>query len=768
MILLGVLVGVTYRYGRVPGQAATVATAPSTKPQAPPDIEKFRDDYLAGLNALQRKDPQEAVKRLSSFDFGSRDVEQYRLYYLASALKESGNAAEARRTLARLWRREPKMVHADAAGLELAALHARNGSWRSAAAIYDEVADRTVSPVSVGTGRWNSIETRFVAGDVGGLLRAARQLAVNAPRDANAADAIAIVRSLSGVDQSAPAPLTDVERLDRALALTRDGDPATALAELNALSPSAPSAMRHAIDLNRGLALHRLRRFEESNKVLEPLTGTYYRYAIPALYHAAKNYRIVAAGIDPNVTKVVREKKRAGSVKVRVGKGKKSRLVTKPRYKTVSRTVKLVDLARKEKKEQYGRLSSERLRDLLQLPLADPVRFEVLNTLIEVAQSKKQDDYVRELVAQVVRLDRHADPALQYFWDKAWSSYTRGDLAAARPLFRFIADTYTNANIRRQSDYWYARTVERQGETEEAKTVYRRLASAPYDDLYALHSRSRLGGAEIARAPRTQPVVWRELAAKEIPPELRLAYELTALSAFRDARLEIQRNVNHANSRLAEALLADFYNSTGNEYLTYRSMKRAFPQLATVDQDSAPDYFLRMYYPVEKYDGQIRKYAKRNGLDPNLVKGLILQESYFNPVAKSPVGATGLMQIMPPTGRELAGRLRLPFTTPRLEDPEVNVQLGTLHLRRLIDMFGGNVHFAVASYNAGQGNVSKWRRASPRKPLDEFLESIPFAETRNYVKRVAMLRSSFERLHTQPPVRASVVEPQRAGARDAD
>jgi soluble lytic murein transglycosylase len=152
-----------------------------------------------------------------------------------------------------------------------------------------------------------------------------------------------------------------------------------------------------------------------------------------------------------------------------------------------------------------------------------------------------------------------------------------------------------------------------------------------------------------------------------------------------------------------------------------------------------------MYYPM-RHREEIAEYAKKNGLDPNLVQALILQESYYNPKARSPVGATGLMQLMPPTAEEHARKLRIPFAKTRLENPEVNIQLGTFHLRMLINMFKGNTHLAVASYNAGQGNVLKWRRASPGKPLDEFLESIPFAETRGYVKRVAMLKASYERL----------------------
>jgi soluble lytic murein transglycosylase len=230
-----------------------------------------------------------------------------------------------------------------------------------------------------------------------------------------------------------------------------------------------------------------------------------------------------------------------------------------------------------------------------------------------------------------------------------------------------------------------------------------------------------------------------------MPEDLELAYELTALSSMRDAFLEVRKNMRRENNRFAHAILADVYHAGGNELLMYGALRKAWPELATVEQDSVPVYFLKMYYPLE-YGREIEEFSRERGIDPNLVRGLILQESYYNPGAKSRVGATGLMQLMPATAKEHAGRLRIPFAASRLENPRVNVQLGTYHLRMLINMFRGNVYFAVASYNAGQGNVARWRRAAPGKPTDEFLESIPFQETRNYVKRVTMLRSTYERI----------------------
>lgn len=745
MVVLAGLGGAAYYFSseRVETPSGEDSDAPQGKAQAPPDLQKLREAYTAGVQALQRDDGAEAVRQLSSFDFGSRAVEEYRLYYLANAQELAGDTNAARSTLAQLWRRSPRLTHANDAGFHLAGLYATAGDASRSADVYMAIARRSDVPTVAASARWNAVGQYLRAGDIAGALFNARDILIHHPRSDHAKDASALVSSLTG---DAKLTFTASERVDRAIALMRSNDSQTALEELTALEPNA-GALRPTVQLQRGIALHHLKRYEDSNKALEPLTSGPFKLAIPALRTTAKSYAIVASSINPIVIKNVKERKKVGTIKQRVGKGKKRRTVTKPKYQTVTKQVKLVDLAKKNKKDEYERLASERLKDLLSLDLDPNVRLETLNTLITRAQAKNQDAYIQELVPQVMKLDPNADPALQHFWDKGWAAYARGDLATARKLFRFIADTYTHPNVRRQSEYWHARTIERLGLKQEAAAVYQKLASAPYADLYAMHSVNR--GAK-RKENTSNPLEkggpdWRELAEKEMPDELELAYELTALAAMRDAHNEVRKNTRRENIRFAEALMADYHHAAGNEVLMYRSLRRAWPQLATVEQDTVPAYFLRMYYPL-KYGDEIDEYAKERGLDPNLVRALILQESYYNPKAKSRVGATGLMQLMPPTAKEHAARLRIPFAISRLENPEVNVRIGTYHLKMLVNMFSGNTYQAVASYNAGQGNVLKWRRAAPKKPMDEFIESIPFPETRNYVKRVTMLRSAYSRL----------------------
>jgi soluble lytic murein transglycosylase-like protein len=707
-----------------------------SKPEAPPDLEELRPTFAAGLEAMRRGDGAEAARQFSSFTFGRRAVDEYRLYYLANACQLAGDRVRARATLAQLWRRHPAFVLQADAGLNLGGLYAMIADWPHAARVFDDAATHADNSAIAASARWSTIDASFAHGDIASVLFQARNIAIRNPRSAQAPHAIELVRAITGIPKDAPMTLTDAERLTRAVSLLRDGDPQSALDELTALDASGVAAdLRQPVQLNRGLALNQLRRFDDSNKVLDPLSSGPYRIAIPAIFTESQNDRALSASINPMVTKTI-------TVRQQIGKPKAG---AKPKFKKVKKNVQLVDLAKKAKKDEYDRLVSDRLKDLLKLPLADEVRIGVLNAVIGIAEAKNQDDYERELIGQLAKLDASQEAGLQHFWDKAWAAYTRGDLNGARELLAFVRDSYRSPNTKRQAMYWYARCGERLGRKAEAAAIYHELASAPYDDIYATQSETR--GAK-RQTSETNPLTinrpdWREIAEQKMPSELRIGYELTALSDFRDAQQEIDRNRNRKNQPFADALLADLYHASGNIVATLKTLRAAFPVLATVEQDSVPPYFLKMYYPL-KYDDWIREYSRKNGVDPYTIMGLIHQESYFNAGAKSYVGATGLMQLMPATGRELAANFHI---APHLENPETNIRLGTAHFKMLVNLFGGSTELAIASYNAGQGRVAQWRRAAPNKPMDEFIESIPYRETRTYTKHVVMLASTYKRMY---------------------
>jgi soluble lytic murein transglycosylase len=153
-------------------------------------------------------------------------------------------------------------------------------------------------------------------------------------------------------------------------------------------------------------------------------------------------------------------------------------------------------------------------------------------------------------------------------------------------------------------------------------------------------------------------------------------------------------------------------------------------------------------FPLTYWDS-IRRQSALRGLDPYIVAALIAQESTFDPQIKSVANAWGLMQVVPATGRRLARSLGIRnFSTATLTDPEINIRLGTLYFSRLIEQFGGT-YYALASYNAGESRVVRWRAERPGLDEDEFIDDIPFPETQNYVKRILGTAEDYRRLYAE-------------------
>lgn len=722
-----------------------MAEPPGLALEGPAEIMRHRETFLAGLHSLQEHDGPRAVIALRSFTFGGRAAEEYRLYYLANAYQLTGDSQSARRTLARLWQRKPRMVYRNDVGFHLASLYAGMGDWRQAAEVYSSIAARADSSAVEATARADLLRTRFYSGDLGAVVVAARALIVQNPSSPQSRAAVGLTRAVSSIPETASLRLTLEERLRRADQLLRDKEPLRVLSELQDLDPERlGSPARERVLLARGTAASRAGRHLESEELLEPLFSSWYKYAIPALHVSAKNHASLAGADRVLRIKNVTRKVRTGSRQVR----EKGKLVTKPAYELVTARERVSETSTDEAKQRHKQIYRSRLQDLLDLRLEDDLRREVLARLIPLAEENDEDQTMRSLIQQLVRLEPANDTGLQRVWNQGWAAYEKGQLETAIARFEFIAETYQNPNVRRQAQYWMARAMEKRGDKEQAEAMFESLLRVPYQDLYVLFIEARGH-----RAPeRTETPVselgepdWAELAEREMPRELLLGYELTVLGLMRDARLEVQANATHRNRRFADAILADIFHAQNSYELSARYMRRAFPQLATVEQDTVPAHFLEMYYPL-RYRDTIETYARERRLDPFLVMALILQESSFRIDARSPVGATGLMQLMPATAREIGEKLYTVFPESRLRHPEVNINLGTYYIAKLIDLMEGDVLLAVAGYNGGPYRIRKWRRES-EKPLDEFLEGLPLSETRNYVKRVVMLRSSYQRLH---------------------
>lgn len=183
-------------------------------------------------------------------------------------------------------------------------------------------------------------------------------------------------------------------------------------------------------------------------------------------------------------------------------------------------------------------------------------------------------------------------------------------------------------------------------------------------------------------------------------------------------------------------------------YRALQLIKSLVPGYIQIPVENAPASFWRLLYPMP-WRSELERNAKLHGLDPYIVAGLVRQESEFNPQAVSPAQAYGLTQLLPSTGRQLLKAPRKRFRASVLFSPEVNLRLGTTYLRIMYDANMGHWERTLAAYNAGGSRVENWMGWGEYREPAEFIESIPFSETRNYVLAVLRNASMYRKLYSE-------------------
>ena len=328
-------------------------------------------------------------------------------------------------------------------------------------------------------------------------------------------------------------------------------------------------------------------------------------------------------------------------------------------------------------------------------------------------------------------------------WRAGWLSYRQSQYADAARLFDeqlklYPSDTETAAAL-----YWRGRLYEMQDQKPaSAAANYRTIVRVYQHYFYAQMARERLTamgaqpGAEAPQLDHFKPLPVPQLA-ESFPadsPHLAKARLLANAGLSDYISQEIAADPNSSSwSALAEAQI---YASYGETFRAMRALKRALPYATSAPIKAIPLPYWRILYPQAWWD-TIKSESAKNGLDPYLVASLIRQESEFNPSVISYANAYGLMQLLPVVGRAMAREEGIRnFQTFQLLDPETNIRLGCRYLKQMMDHFGGNVEYALAAYNAGDERVVDWQSAGPYHGIDEFVESIPFTQTREYVEAI--------------------------------
>ncbi|MEO6212035.1 MAG: transglycosylase SLT domain-containing protein [Vicinamibacterales bacterium] len=323
-------------------------------------------------------------------------------------------------------------------------------------------------------------------------------------------------------------------------------------------------------------------------------------------------------------------------------------------------------------------------------------------------------------------------------WKYGWWSYKHDHYAETIRVFESAAAAFPRSNYRPSYVYWAARSHGKIGAASHAsarmRIVYADYGNSYYGRLAGGHLR-RAGLLPVRDAVRAVSTPVTAVAAPALPTEATIRM-LLASGLYDDALSELRYAQRvWGSSPVIDATIAWTYHQKGELRRAITLMRRAYPQHLAADGRTLPPEILQVIYPLAYWDS-IRRESARMGLDPYLVAALIGQESTFDPQIKSPANAWGLMQVVPATGRRLARNLEIRnFTTERLTDPELNIRLGTYYFAQLIQQFGGT-YYALASYNAGENRVVRWRAERPGLDEDEFIDDIPFPETQNYVKRI--------------------------------
>jgi soluble lytic murein transglycosylase len=411
----------------------------------------------------------------------------------------------------------------------------------------------------------------------------------------------------------------------------------------------------------------------------------------------------------------------------------------------------LVELARSDEK-RMGDLISH-LRDVApQSPWLQEGLLAVANQKLLQKDYAASAQFFEELASRFPS-GKYASSAN---WKAAWLQLRQGDVESARLAFERHIALYPVSPEAGAAMYWRGRLAEEDKNLPLARAYYLKVSERYFNAYYAELSRERLRdlgeSGEVADEP---------LLGKIPPAQLPAHFSLTAPADD----LHVQKSLVLGNCGLVDfavrelqkagadegdnwitAQMIRLYTEDGHYDRALQTLKRAVPGYFSFQFTALPRPFWEGLFP-RPYWENLKRYSTENKLDPFVVASLIRQESEFNPAAISPADAMGLMQILPSVGHQLAKSEKIKgFNDAMLLDPSTNIQLGTLYFKQLLAKYDGHLEYALAAYNAGSGRVDDWRKNNYRD-IHEFVESIPFTETREYVQAIMRNVAVYQRLY---------------------
>ena len=347
-----------------------------------------------------------------------------------------------------------------------------------------------------------------------------------------------------------------------------------------------------------------------------------------------------------------------------------------------------------------------------------------------------------------------SDDAINAQWRVAWTAYMdRSDQASS--LIETFLEAHPDSIYTPDALYWLGRSAEQKKDYPVARAYFRKLEDRFPNSYFAMHAAAPLraiGKGRVATIPaldaipRIPPA--REVL-KSVPadalPYVQRSVALETIGFDDSAMLELHAayDATHAASLQFDLARA----ATGGEHYdsAIAAIRNVYPSMESRLYATAPREAWLLSFPLP-YAAQIRSDARRTETDPMVIAGLIHQESAFVKDAHSYANAFGLMQLVPETADRYARQLHMGFSEDQLLDPVYNLRLGTVYFGELLRSFH-SAEAALAAYNAGEDRVTLWQSGQKYMELPEFVESIPFTQTREYVEIVMRNAAIYRRLY---------------------
>jgi peptidoglycan lytic transglycosylase len=373
---------------------------------------------------------------------------------------------------------------------------------------------------------------------------------------------------------------------------------------------------------------------------------------------------------------------------------------------------------------------------------------------------------------------KFADSAI---WWRAWSLYTAGDYWASEQTLQELINRYPRSFLVNQSRYWQGRAAEKMGDSSRAAAYFEEvLRKGPYtyygyraaeqkgrlkaaiadlkaestisinvDDVCAgtFSGNDPVNSLDIDEGPHEWTSEMRQ--ALSGVPSYGKAQELMFLDMKKEADQELwalQDAVPHEQGMYI-ALSKAFFD-LGDYYRSLQLVLRNYERYLERPREGTPEDLWLLAYP-QGYWESILSYARKYGQDPYYIAAIVREESQFSSGALSPAGARGLMQVMPTTGEWVAKRIKLGgFDRSKLFDADTGINVGTWYIGYLMKQFKGDPLLTAAAYNAGPDAVLAWlEKFGSNRDGDAFVEEIPYAETRGYVKKVLRNYGEYRRIY---------------------